>query len=163
MAQVENADGENVGPPKKRHLLPLLVGLSGAIGLGGASFYAVYSGWLLGPADQMARTLPLDMDFAYIPIENMTISLVSSGGTRLLRFSGQIEVATASKEDMERMQPRFVDVVNTYLHALEPADLEAPAALIRLRAQILRRLQIVTGEGHIRDFLITEFIISRLN
>lgn len=163
MTVAENADAETITPPKKRRLLPLMAALIAAIGLGGGSFYAVYSGLLLGSDDRAKPAAPLDMDFVYIPLENMTISLVSAGGARLLRFSGQIEVAGTSHADMLRMQPRFLDVVNTYLHALDPVDLEAPAALIRLRAQILRRLQIVAGDGHIRDFLITEFILTQLN
>lgn len=163
MSQVASADAESVDPPKKGRLLPVLAGVVAAIALGGGSFYAVYSGMILGPGDRTMRAAPLDMDFAYIPLENMTISLASSDGTRLLRFSGQIEVAAASQAEMERMQPRFLDVVNSYLHALDPADLEAPAVLIRLRAQILRRLQIVAGEGHVRDFLVTEFILNQLN
>ena len=163
MTQAENADAESVASPPKRRWLPLLAALIVAAGLGGGSFYAVYSGLILGPDDRGSRAAPLDMDFVYIPLENMTISLTSSSGMRLLRFSGQIEVSAESQAEMMRMQPRFLDVVNTYLHAVDPADLEAPAALIRLRAQILRRLQIVAGDGHIRDFLITEFIFNKPN
>ena len=43
--------------------------------------------------------------------------------------------------------PRVVDVLNTFLRAVEPRDLEQPSALAPLRAQMLRRIQVVTGEG----------------
>ena len=33
-------------------------------------------------------------------------------------------------------------------------------ALIRLRAQMLRRIQVVSGEGRVRDLLITEFVLN---
>ena len=56
--------------------------------------------------------------------------------------------------------PRIVDVMNGYLRALDAAELENPAALVRLRAQMLRRIQIVTGEGRVRDLLITEFVLN---
>ncbi|MFN7002429.1 MAG: flagellar basal body-associated protein FliL [Roseinatronobacter sp.] len=163
MAQTETADPESPETPRKRRLLPVLAGLIAALLLGGGSFYAVYSGLILGPSSSARPVAALDMDFAYIPLDNITISLVSPGSARLLRFSGQIEVAASSEADMLRMQPRFLDLVNTYLHAVDPADLEAPAALIRLRAQILRRLQVVAGDGHVRDFLITEFVLSQVN
>ena len=39
-------------------------------------------------------------------------------------------------------------------------DIEDPAALARLRAQMLRRIQVVTGEGQVRDLLITEFVLN---
>jgi flagellar FliL protein len=32
--------------------------------------------------------------------------------------------------------------------------------MARLRAQMLRRIQVVTGEGRVRDLLITEFVLN---
>ena len=51
-------------------------------------------------------------------------------------------------------------MLNGYLRAVEVADLEDRTALVRLRAQMLRRVQIVTGEGRVRDLLVTEFVIN---
>lgn len=56
--------------------------------------------------------------------------------------------------------PRIADVLNTYLRAVEVRDLEAPAATVWLRAQMLRRIQVVAGEGRVRDLLITEFVLN---
>jgi flagellar FliL protein len=58
------------------------------------------------------------------------------------------------------LMPRILDVLNTYLRAVDVRDLEQPAAIARLRAQMLRRIQVVTGEGRVRDLLITEFILN---
>ena len=160
MSQADTADSPTPETPAKRRKLPVIAGLIGAIMLGGGSFYAVYSGMILAPQATPRAPAQPDMDFAHIPLENMTISLASPGTARLLRFSAQVEVGAASEAAMLRMQPRFMDIVNTYLRAVDPQDLEDPAALIRLRAQLLRRLQVIAGEGHIRDFLITEFILN---
>ena len=54
----------------------------------------------------------------------------------------------------------ILDVLNGYLRAVEMRELEDPSALVRLRAQMLRRVQIVTGEGRVRDLLVTEFVIN---
>lgn len=161
MSQIaEPLEATDDGAAKKRSKLPLLAGLVGAILVGGGSFYAVYSGLVLSTQSNRPAVAELDMDFAYIPLENITISLATENTVRMLRFSGQIEVAAQSESAMARMQPRFLDLVNTYLRAVDPKDLSEPAALIRLRAQILRRLQVIAGEGHVRDFLITEFIFN---
>ncbi len=56
--------------------------------------------------------------------------------------------------------PRVLDVTNTYLRAVEVSQLEDPAALIRIRSHLLRRIQLVTGEGRVNDLLITEFILN---
>ena len=61
---------------------------------------------------------------------------------------------------MTLLAPRILDVLNSYLRAIETASIEDPQAMARLRAQMLRRIQIVTGEGRVRDLLITEFVLN---
>jgi flagellar FliL protein len=46
------------------------------------------------------------------------------------------------------------------MRAVEPVRFEEPGALMRIRSQLLRRIQIVTGEGRVRDLLVTEFIMQ---
>ena len=58
------------------------------------------------------------------------------------------------------MLPRVVDVLNSYLRALEIKDLTDPMALPKLRAQMLRRINIATGQGRVRDLLIMEFVLN---
>lgn len=154
-------DPEN--PPKKNSLKPILIGVLGALALGGGGFYAVYSGLILSdepkPAAAAASTenrpAPL-----YMPIEQLTLSLATPGASQHLRLSAHIEVADGRLPEAEQFRPRFLSVMNTYLRAIEPRDLEDPTILIRLRAQLLRRLQMVAGEDLINDFLITEFILN---
>jgi flagellar FliL protein len=69
-------------------------------------------------------------------------------------------VVPTYRADVEHLMPRVVDVLNSYLRALELGDLTDSAALMRLRAQMLRRLQVVTGEGRINDLLIMEFVLN---
>jgi flagellar FliL protein len=146
---------------RKGKLLPILLGLAGAISLGGGAFYAVYSGLVLAPnLDHATAPTHVTQDFKFVPIDVITISLPPQSGARFLRFAGQVEVTESSLEAMMHMQPRFIDLINTYLHAVDIDDLREPAALIRLRAQVLRRLQMIAGDGHVRDFLITEFILD---
>ncbi|MDD7970755.1 flagellar basal body-associated FliL family protein [Roseinatronobacter alkalisoli] len=159
-AATDTPPDTGVAPRRKARILPVLMGILGATLLGGGGFYAVYSGLILAPPDSTGRLAPHAQDFAFIPVERITVSLAPGSGSRHLLFSGQLEVAAASRVELERLQPRFIDVINMYLRAVDPRDLAEPASLIRLRAQILRRLQTVAGQGHIRDFLITEFVLS---
>jgi hypothetical protein len=68
--------------------------------------------------------------------------------------------ATSKVEDVTLLKPRILDVLNSYLRAIDTAAIEDPQAMARLRAQMLRRVQIVTGEGRVRDLLITEFVLN---
>jgi flagellar protein FliL len=147
--------------PKKKSKKPLLIGVVLALLLGGGGFYATYSGLLFGHAEahsvEGAEALP---DIAFVPVEPVVISLGGAAEGRHLRFTSQIEVEAHYAADVTLLLPRILDVLNGYLRALEVAELEDPAALVRMRAQLLRRIQVVTGQGRVRDLLITEFVLN---
>ena len=154
-------------PPIKKSKLPLILGLVLAIAGGGGGFYAVYSGLLLGgeshaeTEEHEAPEMIIDMpDVAFVPIEPLVVSLGSGSAGSHLRFRAQLEVGAAYKEEVELLMPRVVDVLNSYLRALDPGDLESNSVLVRLRAQMLRRVQIVTGGDRVSDLLIMEFVLN---
>ena len=163
MAEVEETEEE---PPKKKSKLPLILGLVLALVLGGGGFFAVYSGMILGPKDEGVYTAeaktkagPLP-EVAFVPIDPLVINLGQSGGNRHLKFRAQLEVDPTHQSTVTELLPRVVDVLNGYLRAVSMTDLEEPTALIKLRAQMLRRVQIVTGEGRVRDLLVMEFVLN---
>ena len=148
--------------PKKKSKLPLILGLVLFLALGGGGFYAVYSGLILAPAAEHAvaehaSDLP---DIAFVPLEPVTITLGEVSANIHLRFTAQLEVESAKTEEVTLLIPRILDVLNGYLRAVEVSELGDPNALVRLRSQMLRRIQIVTGEGRVRDLLVTEFVLN---
>ena len=147
--------------PKKGGRLGLVLGIAGALALGGGGFFAIYSGLLPmgGGHDDHAAAEGVP-GVAFVPMEPIMVSLPRGGATRMLRFTGQLEVAPEYQAEVASLMPRVLDVLNTYLRAVEVRDLEDPAALARLRAQMLRRLQVVTGEGRVNDLLVTEFVLN---
>ena len=148
--------------PAKKSKKPLIIGLVLALILGGAGFYATWSGLLLGGEEHAAEgeeVGPLP-DIAFVPVEPLVITMGKAGAERHLRFTSQIEVAGTHAEEVTHLLPRIVDVLNGYLRAVDPAELEDPAALVRIRAHLLRRIQLVTGEGRVRDLLVTEFVLN---
>lgn len=146
--------------PKKKGGMMTIVSLVLGLALGGGAFFAIYSGMILGPPTAAASTPKKSDDEApltFLPIEPLTISLGPRAET-LLRFTGQLEVDPAYVDDVTKLMPRVLDVMNGYLRAVDVSELEDPASLIRFRAQLLRRVQLVTGPGQVRDLLITEFV-----
>jgi flagellar FliL protein len=150
--------------PKKKSKLPLILGVVLALVLGGGGFYATYSGLLFGAAkeevaaeDHAVSALP---DIAFVPIEPVVISLGAAAQNAHLRMTAQLEVAKPHEAEVVLLMPRVLDVLNGYLRAVEVTQLEDPTALVRLRSQMLRRIQIVTGDGRVRDLLITEFVLN---
>ena len=150
--------------PKKKSKLPLLIGVVLFVLLGGAGFYAVYSGMLFGTsgtATAESGGSPADLpDIAFVAIEPLVISIGDTAAARHLKFTASLEVTRATEEEVSALLPRILDVMNGYLRAVDPKDLEDPSALVRLRAQLLRRIQLVTGEGRVRDLLVTEFVLD---
>jgi len=160
------ADAPQDAEPKKKSKLPLIIGLALFLAMGGGGFYAVYSGLILAPADPAADAHAAEAapeaadDFAFVAVPSVTISLGKPSENKHLRFTAQLEVAKAKSAKVEELMPRILDVLNGYMRALEETDLQQPDALVRLRSQMLRRIQIVTGEGYVRDLLVTEFVLD---
>ena len=152
--------------PRKRSKLPLVAGVVLAAMGGGGGFFAVTSGLVPGAGgdaaagesvrEDAARPLP---DVAFVAVEPMVVSL-RDGTARHLRFRAQLEVPTPHEAEVAAIMPRIVDVLNGYLQALEMEELQDRATLSRLRAQMLRRVQIVTGKGRVRDLLVLEFVLN---
>lgn len=172
-AQTLPADASEA--PAKSGKMGLILGLVGALALGGGSFYAIYSGLfdpaaLLGGGDH--ATSPGDHgdgaaagtgvlgDVAFVKMDPIMVSLPKTASAKLLRFNGQLEVPPEYVGEVTTLMPRVIDTLNTYLRAVDIADLEAPSQAAKIRAQMLRRVQIVTGEGRVRDLLVTEFVLN---
>lgn len=159
MAEAETP--QDAAPPK-RSRLPLILGLVLALAMGGGGFYATYSGLIMAPggtgaAHDSPGPLP---DIAFVPVDPVVISLGPTARNRHLRMTAQLEVGKPHAAEVAMLLPRILDVLNGYLRAIEIAQIEDPAALVRIRAQLLRRVQMVTGEGRVRDLLITEFVLN---
>ncbi len=152
--------------PVRRGGKGLALGLVAGLALGGGGFYAVWSGGvdpaaLVGGSGGGRGAGPAAAGgVAFVAMEPIMISLPPGASARRLRFIGQLEVDPALAAEVAGLSPRILDTLGTYLRAVEVRDLENPAAIQRLRAQMLRRVQVVAGEGRVRDLLITEFILN---
>ncbi|GIX15507.1 MAG: flagellar basal body protein FliL [Paracoccaceae bacterium] len=153
-------------PARKRGGKGPILGLIAALLLGAGGFFATYTGLLALPVGNVApahrqapRPDPLG-PVSFMPLGDVVISLGARARARHLEMAAELEVAPDHESEVILLKPRILDVVNTYLRAVELSDLEDPAALPRIRGQLLRRIQIVTGEGRVRDLLITRFVLS---
>ena len=174
--------GEDV--PEKKRGRALLIGVPLAFALSGGAFYAVYSGLISVPflddsaagtdaaasgtasrdaggpeVLEAARNAPFAMP-AFVPLEPLVISLGPDDGARHLKVVLSIEADPAQEEAVTAVKPRVADVLNTFLRAVEVSDIAEPAAMVRLRAQMLRRVQLVAPEGSVRDLLVQEFVLN---
>ena len=168
-AAAEPAKDDAAPEKKKKSKLPLILGVALAILGGGGGFMAVQMGLIGGGTDTAAEDahateetveLTAIAPVAYVAIDPLMVNLPAGSGRDFLRFSAQLEVTPEAQHEVEAIKPRIVDVMNGYLRAVAPADFEDPAVLDRLRSQLLRRIQVVTGEGRVRDLLVQEFVLN---
>lgn len=163
----------------------LLISIVLAVLLGGAGFYGVYSGLIPlggdaghgghadthgggengedGGADDDAHAKWTAKRYetpAFVPLEPFVLSLAQTEGSRHLRVSLTIEVAPGAEDDVVAAIPRINDVLNTYLRAVDQRDFEVPRAMMRLRAQMLRRVRLVSPPDTVRDLLFQEFVLN---
>ena len=154
---------------KKPSRLPLIIGVVLALVGGGGGFFAVQSGMIGGGsgahtqeehvAEDLPDTAPLPQ-VAFVEVPQITVSLGPHSDVEHLRFRASLEVPVAHEAEVQGILPRVQDVLNSYLRALEPEDLRAQGALVRLRGQMLRRVKLVAGEGRVRDLLVLEFVLN---
>jgi flagellar FliL protein len=97
---------------------------------------------------------------AFVAVDPVIISVSGMPGVSHLRFAAQIEVDPAHRAEVEGMRPRVLDVFNSYLRAVDPTLFGERAALVKVRAQLLRRIQLILGPERARDLLVTEFVLN---
>lgn len=139
---------------KRKIVLPLvLFFLAGAVG-----FAFTFLG--LSPSSFFAAKATAKESAAFIELDPMTISITGNTDNRHLRIRAALEVDPAHVETVEKLRPRVMDVMNTYLHSVDLADVENPTALISLRSQIRRRIDLVVGGDMVTDLLVQEFVLN---
>lgn len=176
IAMTDAAVDTEAEAPAKKSKLPLIIGVVLALAGAGGGFFAVQSGLL--PFGQKAAPEPAHAaeeapegvdtgetaediaNLAFIEMDPIVITLRKASGITHLRFRAQLEVDLAHQAEVEKILPRVIDVLNSYLRALELEDLTDPMALPKLRAQMLRRINIATGQGRVRDLLIMDFVLN---
>ncbi|NHK28478.1 flagellar basal body-associated FliL family protein [Parvularcula flava] len=171
MAETDTDKNDKPEEPGKKKGGGLMTQLVLAVVLGCTAFGTVWfmparsSGTAECPAADAAGTkvtmlpeLPLS-ELTFIEMEPMIITLGEDASSRNLRIGITLETAKADQESILFAQPKLRDAFTGYLRALEVADIEDPNSIIRLRAQLQRRAEVILGNQSVRGVLITDFVI----
>lgn len=161
---VEDGEAAAARPSRK----PMMIALVLTVLLGGGGFYAAYSGLAPSPAslmgggkakDDKKDHASVDSGIGFMALGELIVPLSPRANAKFLVMEAEIEVAQAELAAIEQLRPRILDMFNTYLRAIDESDFSDPAASLRLRAQLLRRLSVVADPVKPRDLLITSFIL----
>lgn len=159
---------EEDAPKKPGALKTLLLNAAGAIALGGAAAGVAFviptgspatSAFADASASRKKQTNSYE-DIVFVNLEPMVVTLGPNASSKYLKISISIETTEDHVKTIEKLSPRFRDVLNTYLRAVDDTDLTEPFAMTRLRAQMLRRVQVAASSDVVSDVLITDFVLN---
>ncbi|MHA1530318.1 MAG: flagellar basal body-associated FliL family protein [Alphaproteobacteria bacterium] len=173
----EAKDDTDDEPVRKGKSKLLLVACVLALVAGGGGFYAVYSGLLAlpfgggdggretataghgGETEEHADSADPFEPGTFIDLEPLIVTLGPQSESEHLKITLTIEVGPGREAEVEAVRPRVIDILNGFLRAVDEREFELPRSMERLRAQMLRRVRLVTPEGAVRDLLIQEFVL----
>lgn len=153
------ADTEETPPRKRKAGILVLAGALLAAGAAGG-YLLTRSGLLPAIGNAPVEADARRTASAYVPVDPILVSLGPAGANRHLSFRAQLEVPKEHAAAVTAMMPRFVDVLNGYLRAIDVREFDDPLGLIRMRGQMLRRIQMMAGDGRVDDLLVMEFVLN---
>ena len=159
-----NNDTNNVKPKKSK--LGFILVIVGVLLAGGGGFTVSSMGLippdlfgLLGEAKKEVKLPDID-NTIFIKLPPIIIPLGENANAKHLRAIFSVETDHNYQERIDKLQPRLMDMLNTYLRAVEEKELTNPERFQNLQAQMLRRARLVAGENAIKNLLVQEFILQ---
>lgn len=168
MSDAEEEVSADAEEKKPSPIKAIVISAVSALAMGGAAAGAAY---FLAPGDEECAAgviaegdangyIAAARDVIFVNLEPLVVTLGPGAKSRYLKISLSLETTSAHEKSLHDLSPRIRDTLNAYLRAVEEDDLVRPSSMSRLRAQMLRRLQLAAPESVISDILITDFILS---
>ena len=167
-AKPEGAEGVDLPKKKvsgkKMVLILLAVLLLVGGGAGGAYFMGMFGGGEEEHAAEEAKAAEEEAAANAVPVyyevPSMVVNLVSSG-RRQAYVKIRVQLMLAKEEDRLKVtenQPRITDSFQTYLRELSMEELQGSAGLLRLREELLVRVNAAVAPIVVKDLLFQEIL-----
>ena len=155
--------GKILGMLKSKKMLmfgvPALVVLLGG---GGAGAYFLMSGGEENAAEHVEEVPLTPPKVAFSDMQDILVNIQSSDGTpAYLKLGVSLELDDEEqKTALEPLMPRITDQFQAYLRELRLDDLKGSAGVLRLKEELLRRVNVAAAPYKVRDVLLKEMIIQ---
>ncbi|MEM6602590.1 MAG: flagellar basal body-associated FliL family protein [Pseudomonadota bacterium] len=161
MADNDTDEQENVPVRRKKRggLLILIVFTLFLSAVGGGASYMGYVDVPLIESKTVEK-LPDLSNTIFVPLPKIVVTLGENAQAKYLRAQFAIETDPNYEERVKTLEPRLMDVFNTYLRVVEEQELTNPERFQNLQAQMLRRARLVAGEAAIKNLLVQEFVLQ---
>jgi flagellar FliL protein len=155
--------GKILGKLKNKKVLMIAVpALLLVLGGGGAGAYF----FLLKKGDAheaKAEAVPLTPPkVAFTDMQDILVNIQSSDGTpAYLKLGVSLELEDEEqKTALQPLMPRITDQFQAYLRELRLDDLKGSAGVLRLKEELLRRVNVAAAPYKVRDVLLKEMIVQ---
>lgn len=140
-------------------LVPLI--LVGAIA-GGLYFSGILTGAASKGNEEAAKAENKPVQITYYDLPDMLVNLRSdSPRPSFLKISVSLELEhPEDRVVLERILPRVTDTFQVYLRELRVDQLQGSAGLLRLREELLSRVNAASRPVRVRDVLFKEMLVQ---
>jgi flagellar FliL protein len=169
----EKKEGEGAeGDQPKKGLIGKLLGnkliLFGGIGvlvllLGAGSYFLFFSGDDKKDGKEVAEALPATPpNITFYDMPDIIVNIQSADATpAYLKLSVSLELdSVEEKAGIDALKPRIVDQFQGYLRELRVDDLKGSAGVVRLKEELLRRINASAAPYRVRDVLLKQMIVQ---
>lgn len=155
--------GKILGLLKSKKMLmigaPVLLLLLGGGGAGAYFMMAKGADAQAEHAEEVPLTPP---KVAFSDLQDILVNIQGQDGTPVyLKLGVSLEMEDEEqKAAMQPLMPRVTDQFQAYLRELRLDDLKGSAGVLRLKEELLRRVNVAAAPYHVRDVLLKEMIIQ---
>jgi len=152
-----------LGKLKSRKMLmiavPVLLLVLGGGGAGAYFFLFKKAPSTEAKAEDVPLTPPA---VVFSDLDKLTVNIQGADSTpAYLQLSVSLELENEEqKKAMETLMPRVKDQFQAYLRELRLEDLKGSAGVLRLKQELLRRVNVASAPYHVRDVLLKEMLVQ---
>ncbi|MCA3246013.1 MAG: flagellar basal body-associated FliL family protein [Tagaea sp.] len=173
----EGAEGETPEggeQPKKKFLSGKMLIIAGAgalvllLGIGAGVYFLFFAGG--PPPEQHAEDGPPKpaepqgpVKSVYFNMPDLLVNLNAGAGRRTSFLKLTLSVELRSIDDANAFEanlPRIVDNFQVYLRELRPEDLRGSSGFLKLREELLTRVQLAAQPARVNDILFREMLVQ---
>jgi flagellar FliL protein len=132
-------------------------------GVGAGLYFFVFASSPPPAGEKTADAIPVTPpQVAFYEVPDIIVNIQSADGSpAYLKLSTSLELNTADeKAGITALMPRIVDQFQGYLRELRIDDLKGSAGVVRLKEELLRRINVAAAPYHVRDVLLKEMIVQ---
>lgn len=133
------------------------------LGIGAGLYFFVFSGSSeqteTAAVPQFPATPP---QVAYFEVPDLIVNIqTADGSSAYLKLSVELELYSGDeKAGLQALMPRVVDQFQGYLRELRVDDIKGSAGIMRLKEEMLRRINVAAAPYRVRDVLLKEMIVQ---